>query len=198
MSIICAIKKNGVVYLGADTQSTCGNNRQNHFSEGSRKLKLLDSGIILGSVGLKAGADLIFAHPEIFTLPENGELTKRYISEIIVPKIDACLAERDLIDIRKNDSPAWTSKYIIAYKDKLFWLTGKGNVVTVNHFVSLGVGDDTVYPGLSKLDGMEKTDTDEINEKLTQCLRVSACRKTGISAPFYLIDTEHQQFKLVE
>ena len=196
MSIVVAIKKNDKVYLGADTQTTRNDNKKNYLNEESRKLILLDNGIILRAVGPKMGGKLIFAHPEFFELPDDGELTKKYISQVILPKINECLEANNMIETEKSSPPRWKNAFIIAYKDKLFWLNGRGSVTVINHFVSIGAGESVVYPGLMKLDKTEVKSDDEINKAITEILRISADRKTSISAPFYLINTESKEFTL--
>ena len=198
MSVIVAIKKNNKIYLGADTQTTCGNVKINYLGEDSRKLKLLDNGIILGAVGQKKGSKLIFSHPEFFTLTKDGELTKEHIALNIVPLIKNCLLENDLITFSKDNPPAWSNVFIVAHKDKLFWITKHGNVVTTNHYLGAGAGEDAAFPGLMKLDGEDVRGDSEVFHRLADILRVTATRRTGISAPFFLIDTETKEFQMVK
>jgi ATP-dependent protease HslVU (ClpYQ) peptidase subunit len=196
MSIIAAIKKNGKVYIGADTQTTSSKRKINYLNEENRKIRLLDNGVIIASAGRKAAGKLIFSHPEFFELPEDGILDKRYVSLVIVPKIEECLKENDMIEYSKDSFSEWVSTFLIAYKDKLFWISSAGNVTTVDHYVSLGSGERLIYPVLFFLDSTEATD-EEVFDEITEGLRICATRNTGISAPFFLIDTESKEFKTV-
>ena len=197
MSVLVAIKKNNKIFLGADSQVTRGGIRSNSLEEDGRKIKLLDNGIIIGAVGTKKGCKLIFAHPEIFTLTDGGELTKKHIVDSIIPKIHKLLDENDLITYSKDEPPSYDSLFFIAYRDRLFWIPKSATVVTINHYVSAGAGDDVAFPGLMKLDGEDVND-DEVYERLAEILRVTAERRTSVSAPFFLIDTESKEFKIVK
>jgi hypothetical protein len=42
------------------------------------------------------------------------------------------------------------------------------------------------------------TDDGEIYERLTEILRVTADRRSGVSAPFFLIDTQNKEFKMIK
>lgn len=198
MSVLVAIKKNDKIYLGADSQATRGSVRTNFLEEDGRKIRLLDNGIIIGAVGPKKGGKLIFAHPEFFTLTDDGELTKKHVALNIVPLINQCLEENDLITSEKNEPPAWKNVFFIAHRDKLFWLTKSETVVTVNHYVSAGAGDDVAFPGLMKLDSEDVTDDGEIYERLVEILKVTEDRISSVSAPFFLIDTESKAFKMIK
>ena len=198
MSTVCAIKKNGKIYIGADTQTTRGENKIHYLGEESRKIRVLDNGIVLGAVGPVLGSTLIFSHPEFFTLPKSRKLTKQYVSEVIVPRIDACLDDYDMIDAKKNKAPTWKNDFVIAHKDRLFWLCGKGAVVTIEHFVSIGSGSEVAYPELLRLDRADVHSDEEVLEGLTRGLRAAAERKTSVGAPFYLTDTKSKQFKLIQ
>jgi ATP-dependent protease HslVU (ClpYQ) peptidase subunit len=42
MSVIVAVKENGTIYMGADSQTTAGNRKMNHLNETSYKVVRLD------------------------------------------------------------------------------------------------------------------------------------------------------------
>jgi ATP-dependent protease HslVU (ClpYQ) peptidase subunit len=198
MSVVVAIKKNDRIYMGADTQTSTGDRQRNYLGEGNRKIHLLDNGILLGAVGSKRGGELLAADLNIFCLPLSGDLDKKHIVENIVPKIHRCFEENDLLENEENEPPRWACSLILAYRDKLFWIPSTGVVVRIEHFISIGSGDDLVYAGLEALDQEEITDRKEIHSRLTECLRTAAEYRCSVSAPFYLIDSEHKEYKLVK
>ena len=51
MSIVIGIKKDGVIYMGADTQRTCGGTKCNCLSESNFKITRFKNGVLLGHVG---------------------------------------------------------------------------------------------------------------------------------------------------
>ena len=198
MSVVVAIKKNDRIYMGADTQTSTGDRQRNYLGEWGRKIHLLDNGILLGIVGAKHGGELLATDNEILCLSEDGDLNKRHLVENVVPKIDACFKENDLIKSKDDELPRWACDLVLAYRDKLFWIPSSGAVVRIEHFVSIGAGDDLAYAGLEKLDREEITDEEEIHEHLTECLRTAAEYRCSVSAPFYLIDSERKEYKLVK
>ena len=198
MSVVVAIKKNDRIYMGADTQTSAGDRQKNFLGEGSRKIHLLDNGILLGLVGSKKGSELLATCPEIFELPESGEFDKQYVTEHIVPRVHERLAENDLLDKSEDEPVRWMCSFVLAYKDKLFWIPDAGIVTRLEHFVAIGAGDDLAYAGLEALDREEITDESAIYDRLEACLRVSADYRCSVSAPFYLIDSVRKEYKLVK
>jgi len=87
MSVIVAIKENGVIYMGADSQTTAGRRKRNNLNETAYKVARLDNGILVGFCGRVAAHQTILSMKDVFTLDEQGELTKRHIVKEIVPKI---------------------------------------------------------------------------------------------------------------
>ena len=51
MSVIVAVKENGVVYMGADTQTTSGRKKHNGLNETAFKIHRLENGILVGFCG---------------------------------------------------------------------------------------------------------------------------------------------------
>ena len=95
MSIVVAIKKDGVVYLGADTRTSCGNEVYAQLLPADFKIHRLGS-CYVGSTGKVATLQFLKIHPEWFEL--DGEpLTKRYLVRKVVPKYYALLREQGLI-----------------------------------------------------------------------------------------------------
>jgi 20S proteasome alpha/beta subunit len=117
--------------------------------------------------------------------------------ENIAPKINELLEENDLVNVEKDNPPVWRNAFVLAYKDKLFWLYKRGSVATVDHFIAIGSGEYPAYPTLAKLDREEVCEDEKVNEALIKALQVASTRKTAVSAPFFLINTETQEFTIV-
>lgn len=198
MSVVIAIKKNDRIYMAADTMTSCGDVKTTYHVKDHRKIRQLDNGILIGHSGPVRNSQILFAHPEYFKLPEDGVLTKKYIVYNILPKIFKCYHENDMLKIEKNKPAKMPDSYIIAYKDKMFLLNDVFDVTAIDHFVGIGSGSNFTTVGLSLLDEKEISDDREINEALTEILRISVSRCRSVGAPFYLIDTATQEFTLAE
>ena len=68
MSVVIAIKENGVIYMGTDTQVTSGNKKENELNKNSFKIALLDNGLLVGVCGNYGLKQQIIADKSIFTL----------------------------------------------------------------------------------------------------------------------------------
>lgn len=198
MSVVVAIKKNNKIYLGADTQTSNGDRKRNYLGENDRKIHLFDNGILLGVTGTKWSRELLAADPDIFRLSKSDDLDKRHIVENIVPKIEACFSENDLLEKPENEPPQWPCSLVLAYKDKLFLITNTGEVLGIEHYVAIGSGQQLAYVELEWLDREESSSEDAIRDRLANGLRICAKYRRSVGGPFFLIDSEAKEYKLVE
>ena len=198
MSVIVAIKKNGRVYMGTDTLTSCGEQKKNFFAQGNRKITRFENGILLGGVGKMHNAQLLFAHSEIFTVPEDGNMTKRYVVENIIPKIFDLYREHDMGEKEEGEPRLLGGAYVLAYKDKIFLIDSDFDVTVLEHYVSVGSGADLTRAGLAELDAEDVSDSEMIENRLLELLRISASYVKSVGAPFYLIDTENLEYKLAQ
>ena len=197
MSVILAIKKNDRIYLAADTQISCGDTRITTLTSFDRKIHKLDNGILLGITGAVSSAQIVCAYSEIFTVPEDGIITKKHIVQNIIPKLRKLYSDRGMLEENENEPDSLPNTFVLAYKDKLFFIANVFSVTVIEHYVAIGAGADVTLYGLSRLDG-EECDEDALKEKLLELLILSASRVRSVGAPFYLIDTAHQSFELIK
>lgn len=61
MSVIVAIKENGVVYIGADSQTTTGRRKHNGLNETAFKINRLGNGMLVGFCGRVAATQSILS-----------------------------------------------------------------------------------------------------------------------------------------
>ena len=106
--------------------------------------------------------------------------------------------ENDLLKRNEDEPTRWACDLVLAHKDKLFLISDSGATAKIEHFTLIGSGDDLAYAGLERLDRENTTDEKEIHDHLTECLRTSAEYRCSVSAPFYLIDSECKEYKLVK
>lgn len=198
MSVVIAIKKNDRIYMAADTQTSCGDRKVTYHSKGSRKIHRFENGILLGHTGSVHNWQIICAHPEYFTVPEDGELTKKYIVQNVIPKIFKCYRDNDMCEKEEGEPAKLGDAYLLAYKDKLFQIDGVFDVEVLNHYAEIGSGGDLTLAGLIELDAGNEHDGQIIEDRLVELLRIAASRIMSVSGPYYMIDTEDQKFKMVQ
>ena len=115
MSVIVAIKENGVVYMGADSQTTTGRRKRNGLNETAFKITRLENGMLVGFCGRVAAKQAILSMEDVFVLDKEGGLNKKHIVKEIVPKL---VDKMQLIG--DEDSGALDVCILLAYKDKLY------------------------------------------------------------------------------
>ena len=112
MSVIVAIKENGVVYMGADSQTTTGRRKRNGLNETAFKITRLENGMLVGFCG-------------------------RVAAKQAVPKL---VDKMQLIG--DEDSGALDVCILLAYKDKLYRITSGLDVVKLTECGRSGAGAD--------------------------------------------------------
>ena len=187
MSVIVAIKENGVVYLGADTQTSAGRKKHNHLNETGYKIVRLDNGILVGFCGRVASKQVILAIKEIFTLDENDTLTKKHIVKEIVPKL-----VNKMEQIGDEESGSLDVSILLAYKDKMYKITSNLDVVHLNEIASTGAGRYYVHYALFGMPNLP------VKERLLKALVESARRTESVAGPYVLIDTKNLEYEVVD
>ena len=133
-----------------------------------------------------------FLRSELFSLPENGELTKDYVVTNIAHKLFEYYDENDLLKTDDEDGTTYMDgRFLIAYKDKLFVISNRFGVIECKHFAAIGVGEPYAAPLLLNTD-----DGKPLIPQLLNVLRICAACDTTISAPYWMIDTANLKFTL--
>ena len=184
MSVVIAIIENGVVYMGADTQTTAGKLAYRIQAPVEYKIQRLENGILAGLCGSKSVAQQLVAQIDIFTLDENGSLTRAHIAKNIVPAVEKVLKQRD------KDMEA-SASVLLAYKDKMFVINSSADVFKYNEYTAIGSG--SVYTHYALFDKKDLP----VRERMLFALNASASRSDSVSAPFTLIDTQNMEFETV-
>ena len=192
MSVIVAIKENGVVYMGADSQTTTGRRKRNGLNETSFKITRLENGMLVGITAERLTRQTIFAYSEIFTLDKNGELTRKHLVKEIIPKLVAILNEEELM-IKKEDAlPYMDGQILLAYKGVLYEICRNFSIYKYEDFQLLGYGVDYGQFVLANT-----KDIDDVNERIIKTLDTVAKYSHQVGSPYLLIDTKEQEYKLI-
>ena len=187
MSVIVAIKSGDAIYMGCDTQTTSGKDKENRLQESTFKISKLRSGMLVGICGKVAAHQSVCDDESVFEI-ENGELTKKEIVNNIILKIKAKLKD---IAGDTSENERMPISIILAYKDKLFEVMRDYLVVGIEDYCSKGSGCVYTFSSLANI-GLP------IRERLLSGLRTSAKYCTSVSKPFVLIDTKELKYRIVE
>ena len=137
MSVIVGIKKNGVFYLGADTQTTSGDLITRTNSKEQYKIKNMGNGLLCCTVGTCKVFKNICAHEELFVLPKGG-LTKKFVAEEFAPKVLEIVKDENLVEKMKDGKPDIDCSFALVYKGKCILLKSDLSVWEVADTFSLG------------------------------------------------------------
>ena len=194
MSVIVAIKKDGKVYIGADSQVTRGGCRfllTNPNNYKIWKVKGVDN-CIMGSVGnLRDACAIRVMHNlirEIDVLHDDVDFD--YVVNRIEPMIRDELKEHEFID-SSNPYKSMESRFILAYKDKLFTID-YGAVVEHDNFIAIGSGDCQAIGSLVSTIGDECPE-----ERIIKALKSGVTNDLYIDYPFIITNTETTEFDVI-
>ena len=193
MSIVVALKKDGVVYLGADTRTSCGNEVYAQLLPADFKIHRLGS-CYVGSTGKVAALQFLKIHPEWFEL--DGEpLTKRYLVREVVPKYYALLREQGLIappseSKKEADSE---SSFLVTDGGHVFRIRSDFAVIEEGDFSAIGCTLNIAYACFLNADPDAAP-----RELVLTALRASVNRSIGVGAPYVLVNTRDNDFEIVE
>jgi ATP-dependent protease HslVU (ClpYQ) peptidase subunit len=192
MSLVIAVKHEGVIYMGADTQTTAGNSRINGISKKRYKIKTCPSGILLGLSGILTNSAHLYLHDEWFDIPKDEKLTHEYILKHIVNPFFSELESLKKLDTAYNDLKSMECSLIVAKDDIMFKVEQSGAILEMPYFVAIGSGSEHVYP-FFRYPMPGKPD-----EKILQALMIASTYEPTVHAPYVLIDSKHLIFDTIE
>lgn len=191
MSVIVGIKKNGVFYLGADTQSTSGDFITRTNSKEEYKIKNMGNGLLCCTVGACKVSINICAHEELFVLPKGG-LTKKFVVEEFAPKVLEIVKDENLVEQMKEGKPYIDCSFALVHKGKCILLKSDLSVWEVADTFSLGSGKAMAFPTLELSD--KKQDVKEI---LFSAMKNVATFINSVSAPYIFIDSKNLEYEII-
>ena len=186
MSVIVALKENETIYMGADTQITAGNKKENGLNESSFKISKLDNDILVGFCGNLSQKQKILSVKNLFCLDKNNELSKRHIVQSIIPKLI------EIVSSSENKECSLLVSILLAHKNNLFKITPSFDVIKINEYSKAGAGLLFIdYPIQNGIDFSPE-------KRLLNAMQASAKRTESVSGPYVLIDTRSLSFKIFD
>ncbi len=187
MSVIVAIKNEDVIYMGCDTLTSTGNDKEYRLQESAFKISKLQSGMLVGICGNVVVHQCLCADESIFDI-EGDTLTKKDIVNNIIPRIKERLYNMTSELTEPEEMPI---SIIVAYKDKMFRIFSYYLVLGIEDYCAIGAGSDYTFASLSNKDL-------QIRERVVGGLKTSAKYSIAVSKPFVLIDTKNLEYEIVE
>ena len=193
MSLVVAIKKDDVVYLGADTRTTRGERVRSNLAQEDLKIHKMGE-CFVGGAGAVSTIQLLTSHPEWFEL-KGKPLTKKFIVQNVLPKYYDLVKRMEKLEIseQRKAAPRCGCVFIVTDGKGLFMICDDFEVVELSKYAQIGCTDDIA---LSFMLNAPKDYSP--NDIILKALRTSAYRNDGVGAPYVLINTGDKKFEIVE
>jgi ATP-dependent protease HslVU (ClpYQ) peptidase subunit len=182
MSVLVGYKKDGVVYMGSDTQVTYGSYSRHHEHEKDQKLFISkELSLIVGTVGTASHAYVLRELLPSLTSLKNGALSKeRLQKELVLPYMNA-LKSYELMEM-SNGLHDMKISILIAKEDMLFQIEEDGNILNHVSYGSIGSGSPAT---LSYLKHSKKSP----EEIILTSLRTASTFDQYVSHPYLMTNT---------
>ena len=195
MSVVVAIKKDGIIYMGADSQVSCGGTRSTLSNPNNYKIWAVSDvdNCLMGSVGMlranniiKVASDLI---PEIVDL--KGNLDFRFVVRHFVPRLMDELDEYTVLTKDRDNVIHMDASFLLAYHDRLYSIDRYGSVIEVDDFCAVGSGSCEALGSLLSSAAV----TDPV-ERIKMAIKSSAAHDIYVDYPIVISNTEDTQYQV--
>lgn len=192
MSIIIALKQDGVVYMGADTRRSRGTFIGTIKATQDMKIHQISNQILLGGVGKVANIQVMTENARAWFDTKGKALTKKFIVTEVVPRYYNQLKALDLLRKNKDDSLSADCDICVTDGDKIFLIDNDFVVTELNEYLAIGCTDYIAYAHLRNKGDLSP------NDAILRALRGSVFRDDGVGAPYILINTRDMIMQEVE
>ena len=195
MSVVVAIKKDGVIYMGADSQVTKGGTRTTLSNPNNYKIWAVGGTdhSLMGSVGALRIANLVKVAdgliPELVDL--KGAVDFRFVVKRLVPRIMSELDDFKQLGKDEDGTPFMDASFLFAYRDKLYHIEHYGSVIEVDDFCAIGSGASEAMGSLFSTVGVE----DPI-KRIQDAIKASATHDIYVDYPIVISDTRDTNFRV--
>ena len=193
MSVVVAIKENGKVYMGCDSQVTSGGTRMTLKNPNNYKIwKVIGAdNCLMGSVGNLRDACVIRTLDDLVTDYNvyRGHICFDFVVNSILPDIIHRLQTCKFISEGKFDS--MDSSFLFAFRDQLYNIHSDGSVIEVDDCIAIGSGKNEAVGSLLSTEG-EKPET-----RIIKAIKASAASDIYVDYPIILTDSETTEFKII-
>ena len=194
MSVIVAIKENGKIYMGSDSQSTMGSTRITLRNPNNFKIwKVLDTkNCLMGAVGNKRDSNVIRLVSNIVDDYDDfyNRVNYKFVVKFLVPNIIRELKKYGYVKGGEYFE-YMDSAYLFAYKDKLFWISNDASVFEIDDYVAIGSGAPEAIGSLLSTEGQEP------KTRIVKAIKASAANDIYVDYPIVISDTETTKFNII-
>lgn len=194
MSVVVAIKKDGKIYMGCDSQITSGGTRTTLKNSNNYKIwKVLGvENCLMGSVGNLRDACVIRTMDDLVT--EYNVYCKHISFDFVVNKIVPDIIERlQKAHYIKNEGvfEGMDSSFLFAFEDQLYEIHNDGCVLEIEDFIAIGSGKNEAVGSLLSTDGQEP------EERIIKAIKASAANDIYVDYPIIMTNTKDTEFEVI-
>ncbi len=193
MSVVVAIKENGKIYMGCDSQVTCGTTKStlsnpNNFK--MWKVKGVDN-CLMASVGDVRNACVIRTIEDLVTEYDayKGRICYEFVVNRILPTIIERLQDANYLK-RDEVFRDLGSSILFAYKDQLYEICYDGSVFEIDGCVALGSGMKQALGSMIEREG------EDPKTRIVKAIK-SSMSDIYVDYPIILSDTETTEFDII-
>ena len=192
MSVVIAIKHEGSVYFGADSQVTFGGSRMSLSNPNNYKIwkvRGVDN-CLLGSVGRCRDANIIRLMDNVISELDvlHDSVNFDWVVTVLVPRI---FDELRIAGYVKPDEKHMDSSFLFAYKDRLFEISSDGCVIEIDDFDAIGSGSTQAVGSLLSTEKHKPT------TRIISAIKASAASDIYVDYPIVLANTSDCTFKTI-
>jgi hypothetical protein len=155
------------------------------------KIQKMPHDILVAGAGNGSNSDIFTAHKEWFEELGDDKLSKEFLTMEILPAYYEEL--KKLGDLKYDKGyPDSGTDFLIAQGDRLYILKRDFVVYTVPLYDAIGCGSDAAFA----THNLKKFST--LREEFTHSLKLASKYDDSVGGPFVFIDTEKQEFEIVE
>lgn len=195
MSVVVAIKNNGKIYIGADSQSIRGGSRTSLTNPNNYKIWKVKGveNTLMAHVGYSRDASVIRVMDDLVREIDviHDEIDYEYVVNRIVPMIIDELSDRKYINIREKFDTL-DSRFLFAHKDKLFLISNDATVTEIDDYVSMGSGESEAIGSLITTENEENPIS-----RIIKAIKSSSVHDIYVDYPIIISDTETTAFSVI-
>ena len=195
MSVVVAIKKGDIIYMGADSQVTRGGTRSTLSNPNNYKIWAVEDAehALMGGVGTVRSVNIIRVAngliPEIVDMKQAVNF--RFVVRQFVPSLFEELDGYDRLNKSKDAAPTMDSSFLFAYRDKLYQIGGDGSVIEVDDFCAIGSGAPEAMGSL-----FSTVDDQDPIKRIQDAIKSSATNDIYVDYPIVISNTQDTEFKV--
>ena len=194
MSVVVAIKENGKVFIGADSQVTKGGTRTTLKNENNYKVWRVPNAphCLMAQVGNLRDANVVRLMQDLVTDYNiyRGHISFDFVVKKVVPDIVEELTRFGYLKDGKN-SEYLDSSFLFAYKDQLWMIGQDRSVIEIEDYIAIGSGADQAIGSLLS------TENENARDRIIKAIKASAAADIYVDYPIILTDTKSGEFDVI-